>query len=126
MATLTGACVIALGHHFTGIMGNDDALAQELVAAGARANDRGWQLPLTEDYAEQLRSNFADLANIGGRDGGAITAGAFLSRFTQGMKWAHLDIAGTAWLTGAQKGGTGRPVPLLADFLIHRAGAHQS
>jgi leucyl aminopeptidase len=126
MATLTGACVIALGHHFTGIMGNDDALAQELVAAGTRASDRGWQLPLTEDYADQLRSNFADLANIGGRDGGAITAGAFLSRFTQGMKWAHLDIAGTAWLSGAQKGGTGRPVPLLTDFLIHRAGAHKA
>ncbi len=125
IATLTGACVIALGHHFTGIMGNDDTLARELVDAGARASDRGWQLPLTEDYAEQLRSNFADLANIGGRDGGAITAGAFLGRFTQGLKWAHLDIAGTAWLSGAQKGGTGRPVPLLADFLIHRAGAHK-
>jgi leucyl aminopeptidase len=123
IATLTGACVIALGHHFTGIMGNDDDLAQELVAAGTRASDRGWQLPLTEDYAEQLRSNFADLANVGGRDGGAITAGAFLGRFTQGMKWAHLDIAGTAWVSGAQKGGTGRPVPLLADFLLQRAGA---
>jgi leucyl aminopeptidase len=126
IATLTGACVIALGHHFTGVMGNDDPLARELVDAGARASDRGWQLPLTEDYAEQLRSNFADLANIGGRDGGVITAGAFLGRFTQGMKWAHLDIAGTAWLSGAQKGGTGRPVPMLADFLIHRAGAHQA
>jgi leucyl aminopeptidase len=126
MATLTGACVVALGHHFTGIMGNDDALARELVDAGTRASDRGWQLPLTEDYAEQLRSNFADLANVAGRDGGAITAGAFLSRFTQGMKWAHLDIAGTAWLSGAAKGGTGRPVPLLADFLIHRAGAHKA
>jgi leucyl aminopeptidase len=126
MATLTGACVIALGHHFTGIMGNDDALAKELVDAGTRASDRGWQLPLTEDYAEQLRSNFADMANVAGRDGGAITAGAFLGRFTQGMKWAHLDIAGTAWLSGAAKGGTGRPVPLLADFLIHRAGAHKA
>jgi leucyl aminopeptidase len=124
IATLTGACVIALGHHFTGIMGNDDELAQELVAAGARASDRGWQLPLTEEYAEQLRSNFADLANVGGRDGGAITAGAFLGRFTQGMKWAHLDIAGTAWLSGTQKGGTGRPVPLLADFLLQRAGVN--
>ena len=122
IATLTGACVIALGHHFTGIMGNDDHLARELVDAGARADDRGWQLPLTEDYAEQLKSNFADLANVGGRDGGAITAGAFLGRFTQGLKWAHLDIAGTAWLSGAQKGGTGRPLPLLADFLIRRAG----
>jgi leucyl aminopeptidase len=123
IATLTGACVIALGHHHTGVMGNDDALARELVAAGVRASDRAWHLPLTEEYGEQLRSNFADIANVGGRDGGAITAGAFLGRFTTGMKWAHLDIAGTAWLSGAQKGGTGRPVPLLADFLIHRAGA---
>jgi leucyl aminopeptidase len=122
VATLTGAVIIALGHHFTGIMGNDDALARELVDAGARADDRGWQLPLTEDYAEQLRSNFADLANVGGRDGGSITAGAFLGRFTKGLSWAHLDIAGTAWVSGTQKGGTGRPVPLLADFLIHRAG----
>ncbi len=125
IATLTGACVIALGHHHTGVMGNDDALARELVSAGARASDRAWQLPLTEEYAEQLRSNFADIANVGGRDGGAITAGAFLGRFTTGMKWAHLDIAGTAWNSGAQKGGTGRPVPLLADFLIHRAGAYK-
>jgi len=122
MATLTGACIIALGHHFTGIMGNDDHLARELVDAGGRADDRGWQLPLTEDYAEQLKSNFADLANVAGRDGGAITAGAFLGKFTQGLKWAHLDIAGTAWNSGAQKGGTGRPLPLLADFLIRRAG----
>jgi leucyl aminopeptidase len=122
VATLTGACVIALGHHFTGVMGNDDALARELVDAGTRADDRAWQLPLTEDYAEQLKSNFADLANVGGRDGGAITAGAFLGRFATGLKWAHLDIAGTAWLSGAQKGGTGRPLPLLADFLIQRAG----
>jgi leucyl aminopeptidase len=125
IATLTGACVIALGHHHTGIMGNDDALARELVQAGVRASDRGWHLPLTEDYAEQLRSNFADLANIGGRDAGALTAGAFLGRFTTGIKWAHLDIAGTAWNSGPQKGGTGRPVPLLADYLIHRAGAQQ-
>ncbi|HXC60401.1 MAG TPA: leucyl aminopeptidase [Steroidobacteraceae bacterium] len=122
IATLTGACVIALGHHFTGVMANDDALAAELVRAGADADDRAWQLPLTEDYAEQLRSNFADLANVAGRDGGAITAGAFLGRFTQGMRWAHLDIAGTAWLSGAQKGGTGRPVGLLAEFLLRRAG----
>ncbi|HUG73820.1 MAG TPA: leucyl aminopeptidase, partial [Steroidobacteraceae bacterium] len=125
IATLTGACVIALGHHHTGIMGNDDALARDLVQAGVRASDRGWHLPLTEDYAEQLRSNFADLANIGGRDGGALTAGAFLGRFMTGMQWAHLDIAGTAWYSGAQKGGTGRPVPLLADYLIRRAGAQQ-
>ena len=122
IATLTGACVIALGHHTTGILGNDDALAQELVQAGDRADDRGWQLPLTDEYAEQLKSNFADMANIGGRDGGTITAAAFLGKFTKGLSWAHLDIAGTAWVSGAQKGGTGRPVPLLADFLIQRAG----
>jgi leucyl aminopeptidase len=122
IATLTGACVIALGHHFTGLVANDDHLARELTDAGTRADDRAWQLPLTDDYAEQLKSNFADLANVGGRDGGAITAGAFLGKFTQGLKWAHLDIAGTAWLSGAQKGGTGRPLPLLADFLIQRAG----
>ena len=95
--------------------------AQELVEAGVRADDRGWQLPLTEEYAEQLKSNFADLANVGGRDGGAITAAAFLAKFTQGLKWAHLDIAGTAYQGGAQKGSTGRPTPLLADFLLHRA-----
>ena len=122
IATLTGACVIALGHHFTGVMGNDDSLAQELVKAGADADDRAWQLPLTEDYAEQLRSNFADMANVAGRDGGAITAGAFLGKFTQGMKWAHMDIAGSAWNSGAQKGGTGRPVALLVQFLLGRAG----
>jgi len=122
IATLTGACVVALGHHFTGVMGNDDALARELVQAGTDSDDRAWQLPLTEDYAEQLRSNFADMANVGGRDGGAITAAAFLGRFTQGLSWAHLDIAGTAWVSGAQKGGTGRPVPLLAEFLLRRAG----
>jgi leucyl aminopeptidase len=121
MATLTGACVIALGAHHTGIMGNDDALVAELVAAGVRADDRGWQLPLTEEYGEQLKSNFADIANIGGREGGAITAGAFLGKFTQGLKWAHMDIAGTAYLGGAQKGATGRPMPLLTDFLVHRA-----
>jgi leucyl aminopeptidase len=122
IATLTGACVIALGHHFTGIVANDDKLARELVEAGARADDRGWQLPLTEDYAEQLKSNFADMANVAGRDGGAITAGAFLGKYMQGTRWAHLDIAGTAWLSGPQKGGTGRPVPLLVDFLLQRAG----
>jgi leucyl aminopeptidase len=127
IATLTGACIVALGHHHTGIMANDDHLARELVEAGARADDRAWQLPLTEEYAEQLKSNFADLANVGpGRDGGAITAAAFLGRFTQGMRWAHMDIAGTAWVSGAQKGGTGRPLPLLADFLLHRAGPRGS
>ena len=122
IATLTGACVVALGHHHSGAMGNDQDLVHELVEAGVRADDRAWQLPLTEEYAEQLKSNFADFANVGGRDGGAITAGAFLSKFTQGLKWAHLDVAGTAYQGGAQKGSTGRPTPLLADFLIRRAG----
>jgi len=122
IATLTGACVIALGHHHAGVMGNDEALVRELLEAGKRADDRCWQLPLTEEYAEQLKSNFADFANVGGRDGGAITAATFLGKFTQGMKWAHLDIAGTAYQGGAQKGSTGRPTPLLADFLLHRAG----
>ncbi len=121
IATLTGACVVALGAHHTGIMGNDDALAQELVACGRRADDRGWQLPLTEEYGEQLKTNFADVANVAGRDGGAITAAAFLGRFTKGLKWAHLDIAGTAWLSGTAKSATGRPLGLLADFLVSRA-----
>ena len=122
IATLTGACVVALGHHHSGAMGNDEALVTELVEAGVRADDRAWPLPVTEEYAEQLKSNFADFANIGGRDGGAITAAAFLGKFTQGLKWAHLDVAGTAYQGGVQKGSTGRPTPLLADFLIRRAG----
>jgi len=122
MATLTGACVIALGHHHTGVLGNDEALVHELVEAGVRADDRAWQLPLTEEYTEQLKSNFADFANIGGRDGGTITAAAFLGKFTRGMPWAHLDIAGTAWRSGTHKGSTGRPTAMLADFLIRRAG----
>jgi leucyl aminopeptidase len=122
IATLTGACVVALGSHHSGLMSNDDALARELLAAGVRTDDRAWQLPLTEEYAEQLKSNFADMANIGGREGGAITAAAFLAKFAKDLKWAHLDVAGTAYQGGKQKGSTGRPVPLLADFLIHRAG----
>ena len=121
IATLTGACVVALGHHHAGVMGNDDKLIQELVAAGTRAEDRCWQLPLSEEYAEPLKSNFADFANVGGRDGGAIIAAAYLAKFTQGLKWAHLDVAGTAYQSGPQKGSTGRPTPLLADFLIQRA-----
>jgi leucyl aminopeptidase len=122
VATLTGACVVALGAHHSGLMSNDDALAKELLAAGVRAEDRAWQLPVTEEYADQLKSNFADFANIGGREGGALTAAAFLRKFTEGLKWAHLDVAGTAYQGGANKGSTGRPTPLLADFLIHRAG----
>jgi len=123
VATLTGACVIALGHHHTGVMTNDDALAAEIVARGMSAGDRGWQLPLGDDYAQQLKSNFADMANVGSRDGGAITAGCFLGKFTDGMSWAHLDIAGTAWHSGQKKGATGRPVPMLSEFLLARAGA---
>jgi len=121
IATLTGACVVALGHHHSGLLGNDDGLIRELVEAGVRADDRTWHLPITEEYAEQLKSNFADFANVGGREGGAITAAAFLGKFTQGLKWAHLDVAGIAYQGGAQKGSTGKPTPLLADFLIHRA-----
>jgi leucyl aminopeptidase len=121
IATLTGACVVALGHHHSGVMGNDQRLVQQLLDAGVRAEDRCWQLPLTEEYGEQLKSNFADFANIGGRDGGAITAATFLAKFTQGLSWAHLDVAGTAYQGGAVKGSTGRPTPLLADFLIQRA-----
>ncbi|MEM9690436.1 MAG: leucyl aminopeptidase [Pseudomonadota bacterium] len=123
VATLTGACVIALGHHHTGVMGNNEALEQSIVNAGVRAEDRGWRLPLTEDYANQLKSNFADFANIGGRDGGTITAGCFLGKFTDGMDWAHLDIAGTAWVSGARKGATGRPVPMLTELVLERCGA---
>jgi leucyl aminopeptidase len=121
IATLTGACVVALGHHHSGLMGNDQALVRELLEAGQRADDRCWQLPLTEEYAEQLKSNFADFANVGGRDGGAITAATFLGKFTQGLRWAHLDIAGTAYQSGAAKGSTARPTPLIADFLLKRA-----
>jgi leucyl aminopeptidase len=121
IATLTGACVIALGAHHTAVMSNDDELAGELVAAGRRAEDRCWHMPMSEEYHDQLKSNFADFANACGRDGGAITAACFLAKFTDGLRWAHLDIAGTAYLTGSHKGSTGRPVPLLMDFLLGRA-----
>jgi leucyl aminopeptidase len=123
VATLTGACIIALGNHFSGLMSNNEALADELHSAGIRADDRAWRLPIGEEYVEQLKSNFADIANVGGREGGACTAASFLSKFAKDLHWAHLDVAGTAWLGGAQKGSTGRPVPLLVDFLIHRARA---
>ena len=123
VATLTGACVIALGNHFSGLMSNDETLARELEAAGVRADDRAWRMPIGEEYAEQLKSNFADIANVGGREGGACTAASFLWKFAKDLKWAHLDIAGTAWLGGSQKGSTGRPVPLLVDFLMQRAQA---
>ncbi len=120
IATLTGACIVALGHHASGLLANNDHLAEELGRAGEAANDRVWQLPLWDDYQKQLDSNFADMANIGGRSAGTITAACFLSRFTKHFKWAHLDIAGTAWVSGNDKGATGRPVPLLTQFLMKR------
>ena len=123
VATLTGACIIALGNHFSGLMSNNEALADELQSAGIRADDRAWRLPIGEEFVEQLKSNFADIANVGGREGGACTAASFLSKFAKDLQWAHLDVAGTAWLGGAQKGSTGRPVPLLVDFLINRVRA---
>lgn len=121
IATLTGACVIALGHHASGLYSNQDALANELLEAGEKAHDRAWHMPMWDDYQPQLDSNFADMANIGGRAGGSITAACFLSRFAKKYDWAHLDIAGTAWKSGKEKGGTGRPVPLLVTFLMQRA-----
>jgi leucyl aminopeptidase len=122
IATLTGACVVALGHVVSGLFANDQKLADAIRAAGEDAFDRVWQLPLWEEYQEGLRSNFADFANIGGRPGGAITAASFLARFTRKYRWAHLDIAGTAWKSGREKGSTGRPVPLLVRFALRHAG----
>jgi leucyl aminopeptidase len=121
IATLTGACVVALGHVATGLFANDQKLADEIRAAGEDAWDRVWQMPLWEDYQESLRSNFADLANIGGRPAGSVTAACFLSRFARKQRWAHLDIAGTAWKSGREKGSTGRPVPLLVRFVLRHA-----
>lgn len=121
-ATLTGACVIALGKHASGLMSKHDDLADELLRAGEASLDRAWRLPLWDDYQVQLESGFADVANIGGKNAGAITAGCFLARFTEGQRWAHLDIAGTAWDEGRKGLATGRPVPLLAQWLIDRAG----
>ncbi|MGH8678085.1 MAG: leucyl aminopeptidase [Burkholderiales bacterium] len=122
IATLTGACVIALGHVATGLFSTDDRLADELLSAGHTAWDRAWRMPVWDDYQDQLKSNFADMANIGGRPAGSITAACFLSRFAKKYRWAHLDIAGTAWRSGKEKGSTGRPVPLLTQFLMTRAG----
>ena len=123
VATLTGACVIALGNHASAVFSNDDALSQALLAAGEASGDRAWPMPLWDDYQEQLRSNFADVANIGGRPAGSITAACFLSRFAKGMQWAHLDVAGTAYRGGKAKGATGRPTPLLFQYLLDRAHA---
>ncbi|WP_028696649.1 leucyl aminopeptidase [Pseudomonas cremoricolorata] len=124
IATLTGACIVALGSHTTGLMGNNDELVEQLLDAGKRADDRAWQLPLFEEYQEQLDSPFADIANIGGPKAGSITAGCFLSRFARQYSWAHMDIAGTAWISGGkEKGATGRPVPLLTQYLLDRVDA---
>ncbi|MBO1923036.1 leucyl aminopeptidase [Thiomicrorhabdus sp. 6S3-12] len=121
MATLTGACIIALGNHVSGILGNDQSLVDQIRAAGEETYDRLWQLPLGEEWDEQLKSNFADMANIGGRAGGTITAAQFLARFTKEVPWAHLDIAGTAWVSGKDKGASGRPVPAMIEFLNQQA-----
>jgi len=120
IATLTGACVIALGNLLSGLFSNDEGLSDALEAAGKRAEDRAWPMPVGEEYAEGLKSNFADFANVAGREGGAVTAACFLAKFTDGLKWAHLDVAGTAYQAGSQKSATGRPVPLLVDFLINQ------
>ncbi|MDX5406275.1 MAG: leucyl aminopeptidase [Chromatiaceae bacterium] len=126
VATLTGACVIALGKHATGLMSNHNPLAHEILNASEQSGDRAWRLPLWDDYQEQLESPFADFSNLGGRAAGTITAACFLSRFTRKYNWAHLDIAGTAWRSGGKdKGATGRPVPLLTQFLINRVGQQQ-
>ena len=123
IATLTGACVVALGSHAQAVYSNDDSLRDALLSAGEATGDRGWPMPLWDDYQEQLDSPFADMANIGGPKGGSITAACFLSRFTHDVPWAHLDIAGTAWISGGkQKGATGRPVPMLTRYLMDQAG----
>lgn len=125
IATLTGACIIALGHHHSGLFSRDDAahdqLANQLLAAGKEVGDTAWRLPLDDAYHEQLKSNFADVANIGGRPAGSVTAACFLERFTKKYTWAHLDVAGTAWKSGSAKGATGRPVPLLTEYIINQA-----
>ena len=121
IATLTGACVVALGEHATGLLSNDDNLSNDLLTSGTRSGDRAWRLPLWPEYHKQIESPFADMANVGGRAAGTITAACFLSKFTKNMAWAHLDIAGTAWKSGIQKGATGRPVPLLVDYIQSKA-----
>ncbi len=120
IATLTGAVIIALGKHHSGLMSNNQSLADDLKEAGIDAMDTAWQLPLDEEYDELLKSNFADMANIGGREAGTVTAACFLARFTKDYRWAHLDIAGTAWIGGSKKGATGRPVPLLTEYIMRQ------
>jgi len=126
VATLTGACIIALGHQATGLLSNNQELANKLLDAGQYAGDRAWQLPLWDEYQPQLDSNFADIANIGGRPAGTITAACFLSRFTKKFAWAHLDIAGVAWNSGKAKGATGRCVPMLCQYLLDIAEEKES
>jgi leucyl aminopeptidase len=121
IATLTGACIVALGHHNTGLLANDQGLADRLLKAGTSSGDSAWQLPMDARYQKQLKSNFADLANIGGPAAGTITAACFLSRFTEDYHWAHLDIAGVAWTQGSKKGATGRPVAMLLEYLLHHS-----
>ena len=122
IATLTGACIIALGHHATGLYSNQEIFAEELLAAGKSIGDKAWHMPLWDEFQKQIESPFADIANVGGRDGGSVTAACFLSRFVDPKTpWIHLDIAGTAWKSGASKGATGRPVALLSEFLMRRA-----
>ena len=123
IATLTGACIVALGAHPAGLLSNHNPLANDLLSAGQTSGDRCWQLPLWDDYQDQLKSNFADIANIGGKGAGTITAACFLSRFTKKYHWAHLDIAGVAWKSGANKGATGRPVGLLAQYVLDKVQA---
>jgi leucyl aminopeptidase len=122
VATLTGAAVVALGHHASAIMSKHDDLVDELIEAGQTAVDRGWRLPIWDDYQSQIKSTFADMKNVGGMAGGSITAGCFLSRFTKGQRWAHIDCAGSTWIWGSDKGSTGRPVGLLTQYLINQAG----
>jgi len=121
IATLTGACVVALGHHASAVMTNDDELAEELLAAGTESADRAWRLPLWDEYQEQIDTPFADMKNVGGMPAGSITAGCFLSRFTEGQRWAHLDIAGSAWRWGKAESASGRPVAMLTQWLMTRA-----
>jgi len=120
IATLTGACIVALGKNPSAVLGNHSPLVNDLISSGKQIEDKVWELPLWDEYQEQLKSNFADIANIGGREAGTITAACFLSRFTKKYKWAHLDIAGTAWVSGDKKGATGRPVPLLTQYILDR------
>jgi leucyl aminopeptidase len=126
IATLTGACVIALGAVRSGLFSSDDTLALQLQQAGEYSGDTCWRMPLDDDYAEGLKSRFADVANVAGRAGGSVTAAKFLQRFTKSFAWAHLDIAGTAWRSGAAKGATGRPVALLLQYLLSHAQTPES